>query len=143
MIAIWLIETMACRNNRAAGNIRTLLLGMCVSGRSEKLIYNRIKDLVIVVEADNLMFWRPGFAHSRVHVPSLSSIFLLLCLDHKSVILCGAAQGGEDSLCLYSQQRPTRCRNFFHNIWASLTMANTRAQTDFWALCHMKDLMAS
>ena len=29
-----------------------------------------------------------------------------------------------------------------HAVWASLTTANTRAQTDFWSLCHMTDLMA-
>ncbi len=28
-------------------------------------------------------------------------------------------------------------------VWASLTMANTRTQTYFWSLCHMRDLMAS
>ncbi len=30
---------------------------------------------------------------------------------------------------------------FFHNVWASLTMVNivnTTAQTDYWSLCHMK-----
>ncbi len=29
-----------------------------------------------------------------------------------------------------------------HAAWASLTVANTGAQTDFCSLCHMRDLMA-
>ncbi len=49
----------------------------------------------------------------------------------------------EENFTMPTQPAKARENNICHDVSASVTMANTGAQTNSWSLCKMKDCMAS
>ena len=83
--------------------------------------------------------WSPTWAHPRPHPFRLFfSALSIACIHCKFCLRKGEEEEEIHCVCTTNGL----CQRICLHVWASETLGNTKAQTDFWSLCHMRECMA-